>query len=154
MGRHRPNRRRADVHAKPSSIPAVLPGRTRELTDDLAAAPEPARYLEDGHAQGEGVVMRTIARRSRLGISGPPVPVHLDQIHVPGTWPGPPAVRPPTRSIDMNHDPTLPTYAQMRVREDLAAAQLRSRFPRRQPPSQRRRRMTARLLVGKVRKSV
>jgi hypothetical protein len=47
----------------------------------------------------------------------------------------------------MNPDPTLMAYAQMRVRDDLAAAELRSRFPRPPRPPSRTRRMTAQMLV-------
>jgi hypothetical protein len=47
----------------------------------------------------------------------------------------------------MYPDPTLLTYAQMRVREDRAAAELRSRFPRPPRPPSRPRRLAAQLLV-------
>jgi hypothetical protein len=47
----------------------------------------------------------------------------------------------------MYPDPTLMAYAQLRIREDLAAAELRSRFPRPPRPPSRARRLAARLLV-------
>jgi hypothetical protein len=47
----------------------------------------------------------------------------------------------------MHPDPTLMAYAQLRIREDLAAAELRSRFPRPPRPPSRARRLAAQLLV-------
>jgi hypothetical protein len=47
----------------------------------------------------------------------------------------------------VNPDPLMMAYAQMRVRDELAAAELRARFPRPPRPPSRSRRAAARLLV-------
>lgn len=47
----------------------------------------------------------------------------------------------------MNPDPLMMAYAQMRVRDELAAADLRSRVPRPARPPSRLRRAAARRLV-------
>jgi hypothetical protein len=47
----------------------------------------------------------------------------------------------------VNPEPLMMAYAQMRVRDELAAAERRSRFPRPPRPPSRTRRLTARVLV-------
>jgi hypothetical protein len=47
----------------------------------------------------------------------------------------------------VNPDPLMMAYAQMRVRDEFAAAELRSRFPRPPRPPSRSRRLMARSLV-------
>jgi hypothetical protein len=47
----------------------------------------------------------------------------------------------------MNPDPLMMAYAQMRVRDELAAAERRSRFPRPPRPPSRPRRAAAKQLV-------
>jgi hypothetical protein len=47
----------------------------------------------------------------------------------------------------VNPDPLMMAYAQMRVRDEFAAAELRSRFPRPPRPPSRPRRAAARALV-------